>query len=296
MLDNIKRLTKLIISIGFFLCGAVGNTIRWLVGRKPPATCVVFHYHAVAPEYRAQFARQMDALLRWTIPIAADNHQPLRPGKRFAAVTFDDGFLCVLENALPELMRRRIPATIFIPAGLLGTTPEWLTFGEDYIADQRIALLEELKDLPTDSMTIGSHTLSHAWLPSLPEAEAKIELSVSRNKLKKLLNRDINLFSFPYGAVNEHLIELCREAGYERVFTTLPTLAFADPYEFVTGRIVVEPTDWPLEFLLKLLGAYRWLAWVIVWKRKVLSSRSPESISNPELKMKKTALTPDELA
>jgi len=122
--------------------------------------------------------------------------------------------------------------------------------------------------LPHDLMTVGSHTMSHPWLPSLSQAEAKTELSASREKLRNLLNRDISVFSFPYGALNEQLITLCREVGYERVFTIQPKLAFASPQEFVVGRIAANPTDWPLEFYLKLLGAYRWLLWFFEWRKR----------------------------
>ena len=83
------------------------------------------------------------------------------------------------------------------------------------------------------------------------------------------MSREIRLFSFPYGAENDRLVDLCREAGYERVFTILPRLALLDPQEYVTGRVVVDPTDWPLEFRLKLLGAYRWLPRAFAWKRKL---------------------------
>jgi hypothetical protein len=52
-----------------------------------------------------------------------------------------------------------------------------------------------------------------------------------------------------------------------------PNKALADfyrcPGEFVLGRISVEPTDWALEFRLKLLGAYRWLPQAIALKRKL---------------------------
>jgi len=248
--------------------------------------CVVLHYHGVAPEHRILFARQMDALIQRTIPIAADNQQPLRPGEHYAAVTFDDGFLTVAENAVPELVRTRVPATIFVVADLPGATPTWDMFGRDYIAQERLIPMEQLKFLPSDLITIGSHTLSHPWLPAIPVAQAKIELSESRDKLGNLLNRKIKLFSFPYGALSEQLIELCRDAGYERVFTILPTLAFTNPQEFVTGRVVVEPTDWRLEFRLKLLGAYRWLPWAFALKRRFLLWLSIEEKLSTEQKTK----------
>jgi hypothetical protein len=81
------------------------------------------------------------------------------------------------------------------------------------------------------------------------------------------LERPISLFSFPYGECSEDLIEQCRSAGYERVFTNLPVLAFSQASEFVTGRVDVQPTDWPIEFRLKIAGAYRWLPYAFDLKR-----------------------------
>ena len=275
--DKLPRLVKLVISIGFLLYTSVGNAFRSLMGRKPPASCVVLYYHEVALQHRARFARQMDTLIRHSTPIAAENHQPLVPGQRYAAVTFDDGFLSTIDNAVPELVQRKIPATLFTVAGLLGAAPHWTTFGGDSVDNERVAPVERLRELPPDLITIGSHSMSHPVLPTISEQEARVELSASRAELERLLNRDIKLFSFPYGALNEHLINLCREVGYERVFTIMPKRAFTAPQEFVTGRVVANPTDWELEFRLKLLGAYQWLPRVIAWKRKLLgrNSRGP---------------------
>jgi len=36
------------------------------------------------------------------------------------------------------------------------------------------------------------------------------------------------------------------------------------------GRVRVDPTDSPIEFRLKLLGAYRWLPLAFSWKRRLL--------------------------
>jgi hypothetical protein len=77
--------------------------------------------------------------------------------------------------------------------------------------------------------------------------------------------------SFPYGGFNDAVIEGCREAGYERVFTALPVFAFSQPGEFVCGRVGAAPTDWPIEFRLKLAGAFRWLPYAYDLKRHVRS-------------------------
>jgi peptidoglycan/xylan/chitin deacetylase (PgdA/CDA1 family) len=211
-------------------------------------------------------------LLLHAKPIAANHNQPLQRGQHHAIVTVDDGFMSAVENAVPELVQRKIPMAFFIPAGLLGTVPGWTEYGLDAVSTEKIATAECLSELPSDLITIGSHTMTHAMLTSLSDDEVKFQLSASRAQLKKLLNRDIKLFSFPYGAFDDRMIGLCQEIGYERVFTILPIPALTDPHEFVTGRIAVNPTDWEIEFRLKILGAYQWLPRAFAWKRKLFGN------------------------
>jgi peptidoglycan/xylan/chitin deacetylase (PgdA/CDA1 family) len=210
----------------------------------------------------------MDTLVRLAKAIPADGMTPLSSGERYAAVTFDDAYQSVLQNAVPELVVRKIPATIFVIAGIIGRSPGW----EGYL--ENTMTLAELKELPADLITLGSHTITHPALPSISEVQAKSELADSRTKLEALLGRKIELFSFPYGAFEEKMIRWCKEAGYERVFTTLPYWAFGDGNEFVTGRVSVEPDDWSIEFYLKLYGAYRWLPWAFSVKRMLTLERS----------------------
>lgn len=268
---QLKRFASLLISIVFHALARLWKGIRGLVTRDGPGTCVVLYYHAVRAENRAQFARQMDILLRCARPTRVDRKEPLKPAVHYAAVTFDDGYQNVIENALPELKKRNIPSTMFIITEALGKYPHWLTDFQDAALHESVMSAAQLRELPPDLVTVGSHTLTHPALPALNENDAKRELSESRVKLEKMLNKKITLFSFPYGAFNAKLIKWCRESGYERVFTILPTLAFSDPEEFVTGRVRVDPTDWPLEFRLKLMGAYRWLPGALSMKRKVSS-------------------------
>src|SRR4029077_3238413 len=266
-----KQLTHLLISVAFFSGAGLWKGIRRLVGKRDRAACVVLYYHEVRSEHRAHFARQMDILLRCAVPTRADHTVPLSPGARYAAVTFDDWYLNVVEITLPELESRIIPSTLFIVSEALGKRPPWMVDSSSSANGEKIMSDDQLRRLPSDLVTVGSHTMTHPELPCLNEEDARRELSESRAKLEKILNKKIKLFSFPHGAFNAKLIEWCREVGYERVFTILPTLAFSDPQEFVSGRVSVEPTDWPLEFRLKLLGAYRWLPLAFVLKRKILS-------------------------
>jgi Polysaccharide deacetylase len=64
----------------------------------------------------------MDTLLRVATPVRADRAETVEKGKHYAAVTFDDGFENVTDNAVPELEKRRIPATLFLSATRWGST------------------------------------------------------------------------------------------------------------------------------------------------------------------------------
>ncbi len=217
----------------------------------------------------------MDMLLRDAKPVHAGWKEPLDQGVHHAAVTFDDGYRNVVENALPELQARGIPATLFIITDALGLYPRWLTNPRDPARKERVISPEELKQMSSELFAVGSHTMTHRALTNLTRDDARRELAESRAKLETMLNKPVTLFSFPYGAMNDELVELCRESGYERVFTILPGLALSDPDEFVTPRVSVEPTDSPLEFRLKLMGAYGWLPLAFKLKSKIRShSRS----------------------
>ena len=224
----------------------------------------MLYYHSVPEEQRNLFASQLDIVLRRTNPILLNDRVNLERGMRYSAVTFDDAFENFIDVALPELAKRNIPSTMFVIADALGKN-----FGPVGHAE-KVMSTEQLLALPRDLVTIGSHTLSHPFLPLVPDSEARRELSASREKLEQLLKRKIPLFSFPFGGFNEKLVEFCREAGYQRIFTTLPEFAFEDPGQFVVGRVRVDPTDWPLEFRMKLAGAYRWLPAVFAIKRHIV--------------------------
>ena len=272
-----KRMVKLCISILFFGASAAGDAVRALIGRRRPGSGVVVYYHAVRTEHRSKFAHQMDLALRWAKPVAVAQMESCRPGERCVAITFDDGLESVLENALPELRSRRIPATVFIVAQSLGKSPIWMAFDPQSTDPEKVISLQQLRNLPTDLVTIGSHSLTHPRLTELNESEARKEIFDSRAQLQNILKREIVFFSFPYGAFTDALVQCCREAGYDRVFTTLPHSACTKPEEFVSGRIAVEPTDWPLEFHLKILGAYRWLPAAFALKSRLrLGLRPPQ--------------------
>lgn len=262
------------VSLLIFAFDKLRRLVYTLVGKRIPATYVVLRYHSVPKDKRSTFAKQMDELARCAKPVRADVPIPNLASEHYVSVTFDDAYQNVLDTALPELAKRGIPATFFVVSDVLGGVPSW----EDYSSNTDPAMHDpiltedQLRKLPPDLVQIGSHTRTHPMLTRLSEEKAREELVGSRTRLQEIIGRDVKLFSFPYGAYDDNVIRWCREAGYDKVFTTLPRLASREADDFVVGRVAVYPHDVPLEFSLKLSGAYRWWYGAVDLKRRVASA------------------------
>lgn len=264
------RLIKLLISLSVAVADQVFNGIRRLLGRQQTPHCVVLYYHAVRAAARKRFASQMDELARLSVPVDIEGIEPLPKGRRYSAVTFDDAFMSAVDNALPELRARNIPCTIFVPTGSIGRRPSWI--GPSHVdAAEVVASAEVLRASANQPLVqIGSHSVSHPDFRWLDDRQAREELTRSKATLEEILGREVKSFSFPHGAHTSRSLDLARECGYTRVFTIDP-VQLRDPRAgFAVGRIRVEPHDWPIEFRLKVLGAYRWMARASALKRKLL--------------------------
>ncbi len=238
-----------------WLQGRLGEVL----GRRPAGRMIILYYHDVPASLRPRFAQQMDILLRHAVPVPANYSGPLEPGRLHVAVTFDDGFKSVLENAIPELERRQLPATIFVPTGVFGRNPTWGFTNEEKRHREIVMVEGELRGLSEKGVIIGSHSVSHPRLPGLNQRDLKHELDVSRSTLESVLGREVDLFSFPYGAHDARVAEACQRAGYKRAFSILPSPVDPQKCEFVRGRVSVDPDDSDLRFVLKMSGAYSWL-------------------------------------
>jgi peptidoglycan/xylan/chitin deacetylase (PgdA/CDA1 family) len=250
-----------------------------LAGRDVPPRWVVLYYHGISARARSAFARQIQELARISVPVPAGRREGPAPGQLFTSVTFDDGFVSVVQNALPELRAHNIPSTVFVPSGCLGGRPSWLETGhadwnEFVMSPGAVRALSEQGDV-----TIGSHSVTHPNFRTLDDRAALAELETSKAALEAILGTQVMLFSFPHGAFNERSFGLARQARYGRVFTIEPTLADAE--RFVCGRVKVDPDDWMIEFRLKATGAYRWLPLASMWKTRLRALVSPSVRTSP---------------
>lgn len=268
----INRLSKLAISILFYIGHKTYMVICKLYGKYIPPSLVILTYHPIKASDAEKFEKQMNMLLNSGRPISLNGDiSSLHSGNNIA-VTFDDAFQSVLQNALPILSKKNIPATIFVPTGYLGKKPGWIKISDHPYVKEIVVTNEQLKVLPYDLITLGSHSVSHINLTHNDEHAAVQEIFESKKALEQIINKEVRLFAAPYATLNEKFIPLFREAGFERVFLNIPTFPATKTDLYILGRTSVEPTDWPIEYRLKLSGAYQWLPLAISLKNKFKSS------------------------
>ena len=262
----IVRLLKIFISIIYI---SVRNVKKFLIKASENQTCIVIYYHSVLDNQREKFIHQLDYITNKYSFVSLRSLDTLPQKKHLISITFDDGLSSILRNAVPELEKRNISTTIFIPAAKIDSYPKWEQKGQEIYHSDKIMNKDEIRELSDFGIEIASHTLKHTDLRKVQLEEAKKELELSKSILEEITNKEIVSFSFPYGSYNDNLISIALDCGYKFVYTTQPEIISLPTNKKVFGRISVDPDDYFLEFKLKLAGAYSWLPEAIRLKKKI---------------------------
>jgi peptidoglycan/xylan/chitin deacetylase (PgdA/CDA1 family) len=223
----------------------------------------------------------MESIRRGAQVLPASYRGSLPWGKPNVAITFDDAYVSVAENALPELLARGFHSTIFVPMGTLGSPPSWPVEDRSPDSHETVMSAGQIATLPSPLVTLGSHTNTHPRLSRIDPRDARGEIEGSRLKLQALTAREVRLLAFPYGDHDASTIEVCKAAGYECVFSVAPDPVDTTNSSFVRGRVKVDPFDWPLEFFLKYHGAYAWISQVSPLKQKLSYWRQLRKVRRP---------------
>jgi peptidoglycan/xylan/chitin deacetylase (PgdA/CDA1 family) len=165
-------------------------------------------------------------------------------------VTFDDGFVGVLEHALPTLKSHAIPATLFALPGRSGATNDWMhTRG---FPRRALMSASQLRLLADEGVEIGSHTSTHVRLPEEPARMARAQISDSKRALEDMLGRGVKHFAYPYGLFDQNVRELVVSAGYLSACSTRSGFNRPGEDPFLIRRIDIAGTDKPWQFRQKI--------------------------------------------
>lgn len=164
----------------------------------PPITSVTVQQFAEHMQYLADNDFNV-----WPLPKiirALKDKQPL-PNK-VIAITFDDGYKSVLENAVPLLRKHRFPYTVFVNTDFIDHSQDFMSW-------------KQLHRLNHEGATIANHTTAHSHLVRQHEDESyyqwhkriEDEITQAETLIKHQLGESPGLLAYPYGEYN-NLIKL----------------------------------------------------------------------------------------
>ena len=174
---------------------------------------------------------------------------------RVVGITFDDGYLNNLTQALPVLTRMGFTSTVYAVSQMLGQSNAW----DQAIGVPKSDLMNasELQTWARAGQEVGSHTRHHVRLLQSSDVVAREEIGRSKAELEDLLGQAVTQFCYPYGEFNATHQSWVEEAGYAAATTTVRSrqrIGAREPMEwFALARVpVVRSTHWT-QFLLKIL-------------------------------------------
>jgi peptidoglycan/xylan/chitin deacetylase (PgdA/CDA1 family) len=157
-------------------------------------------------------------------------------------LTFDDGYQDFVTYAMPVLQRYGFTATAFVLAGRLGGQNEWSRPGPN----KALLTANQVREVAQIGIEIGSHGLEHVSLLGVDDKRLNAEIARSRAILQELLGQQIPGFCYPYGHVDDRVVEAVRAAGYDYACAVRPSPAMG---RHAISRTPVHDRDssWRLE-------------------------------------------------
>ena len=174
-------------------------------------------------------------------------------------LTFDDAYDDLFDALLPDVIEFRLKPLVFVVADLAGGTNLWDS--EKGLRVRKLMTLEQLREMQRHGVEFGSHTLTHPWLPGLPDKELHREVRDSKHRIEDMLGTEVTCFAYPFGGVDRRVRAAVADAGYRLAFTSIPGQNWwNDP--LCLRRVNLGEEDTFLDLALKVRTGYAALHWV----------------------------------
>jgi len=177
-----------------------------------------------------------------------------RNGRKYALLTFDDGYKDNYTLLFPLLQRYGMNATIFLVAGR--ETNAWDSSEHTGLPPLPLMSAEQAREMQHYGIEFGSHSMTHPRLTECSPEAVRWELQESKRLLEERLGREVSTFCYPYGAVNAEVKQLVAEAGYRLGIASDSGSVFVHEDVMEIRRIGVFPNTDNRGFLRKIAGDY----------------------------------------
>ena len=220
-----------------------------------------WHYVTVA-----DFRKQMNMIDRFGYtPITFSDYQLFLEDKltlpsKPIIITFDDGYVDTLENAIPVLLELNMRAVIFVMGDRKLKSARWDELDDSdscpLMSDEQIRTVQKL------GFEIGSHSLDHSPLTDFSEEDIVYEVTKSKEEIEKVLNKPIQTFSYPYGCVDERVKRVVSDSGFLFACGVYTGSAKFSHSMMDFRRLAINHDTSMVKFLFTLLLPYQYVEWL----------------------------------
>lgn len=238
------------------------------VANLSPIPILMYHQIEQAPPKGAAFrslyvspkafARQMALLsLLGYRGLSMSGLMPYLRGEKngkVVGITFDDGFLNNLTNAMPVLQRLGFSSTCYIISQRIGQTNAW--DGDKGVAQTPLMDAAQLRQWVAGGQEVGAHSRQHVRLKQTDAATAQQEIALCKTELQAITQSAVQHFCYPYGDYGPEHVAMAQAAGFESATTVERGRCRGQDDLLELPRVpVFRATSLPL-FWLKIASAY----------------------------------------
>jgi len=143
---------------------------------------------------------------------------------RTIALTIDDAFKSVYQEAWPRLRKAGLPFALFVATDAVDAgRPDYMTW-------------DQIRELSEWGVTIGSQTSSHLHMPMASQEKITADVSRSMRRLKEELGFVPTLFAYPYGEFDNNVKGEVEAAGFDAAFGQHSGVAYGGMGMFALPR------------------------------------------------------------
>ena len=245
--------------------------LGWLYRLFPSASRrrVVLLYHSVGDGPWSISARDFEQQCRYiaetaqivTTDIAATEEMSSSPLS--VAMSFDDGYACLLDVANPIVREYGIPPTVFVSTALLDAESRRLsdpTLG--HYPSEHFLTWPDLLTLLKDGWHVGSHGVDHVDLTKLADTEAHEQVATSRAQIELNTGLPCRSFAFTWGRHNRDTRARLSKAGYKHAYAAHHAPITSNADAFALPRLNIDRHYDFDDFKAVVRGDWDYLAWL----------------------------------